>query len=63
MTLLLVMLIGLVRQVKRLVGSVGEFNRQVQPLLVDMQRQTEEARVRAEKLQAVGNPFQPSGRR
>ena len=52
MAVLSVVLVGLVRQVTRLFHSVSEFNEQVQPVLLEMQKDAEQARQRAERLQA-----------
>ena len=52
MAVLSVVLVGLARQVKRLFQSVSEFNDQVQPVLLEMQRDAEQARERAERLQS-----------
>ena len=52
MAVLSVVLVGLARQVKRLFQSVSEFNDQVQPVLLEMQRDAEQARQRAERLQS-----------
>ena len=52
LAVLSVVLVGLARQVKRLFQSVSEFNDQVQPVLLEMQRDAEQARERAERLQS-----------
>jgi F0F1-type ATP synthase membrane subunit b/b' len=51
MSLLLVMLIGLVRQVKRLTGAVADFQKEIQPVLRDIQRDADRARSRAAAVQ------------
>ena len=63
MAVLSVVLVGLARQVKRLFQSVSEFNDQVQPVLLEMQRDAERTRERAERLQAQEVPFQKRRRR
>ncbi|MDP9342886.1 MAG: hypothetical protein M3Q23_12505 [Actinomycetota bacterium] len=63
MAVLSVVLVGLARQLKRLFQSVSEFNDQVQPVLLEMQRDAERTRERAERLQAQEVPFQKRGGR
>ena len=58
-----VVAVGLLRQVKRLFQSVSEFNDRVQPVLLEMQRDAERTRERAERLQAQEVPFQKRRRR
>jgi uncharacterized protein YoxC len=53
-TLMLAMVVGLFRQVKRLGRAVVDFATEVRPVLEDIQRETERARERSEKLQAKG---------
>ena len=52
MAIFAVLFVGLIRQVKRLFESVSDFNDQVQPVLLEMQRDAERARERAERLQS-----------
>jgi hypothetical protein len=63
MAVLSVVLVGLARQVKRLFQSVSEFNDKVQPVLLEMQRDAEQARERAERLQAQELSFPKRNRR
>jgi len=63
MAVLTVVLVGLVRQVKRLFESVSDFNEKVQPVLLEMQRDAERTRERAERLQAHETPFPKRSRR
>jgi hypothetical protein len=63
MAVLSVVAMGLSRQVKRLFQSVSDFNDKVQPVLLDMQRDAERTRERAERLQAQETPFPKRGRR
>jgi hypothetical protein len=63
MAVLAVMAVGLTRQVKRLFQSVSDFNQEVKPVLLDMQRDAERARERAERLQSQEIPFPKRGRR
>jgi predicted PurR-regulated permease PerM len=63
MAVLSVVLVGLARQVKRLFQSVTEFNDKVQPVLLEMQRDAEQARERAERLQAQELSFPKRNRR
>lgn len=51
---LLALLLGLVRQLKRLMTTVAEFNREVQPLLAQMQRDAATAQERSAELQRKG---------
>jgi hypothetical protein len=51
MAVLIVLTLGLVRQVKRLFRSVADFNEEVMPALLGMQQDAERARERAERLQ------------
>jgi hypothetical protein len=57
MAVLSVVMVGLVRQVSRLSRSISQFNREVQPVLLEMQRDAEQARERAERLQAQEMTF------
>ena len=51
---LLALLLGLVRQLKRLMRTVAEFNREVQPVLAQMQRDAAAAQERSAELQRKG---------
>jgi hypothetical protein len=63
MVILAAVFIGLFRQFQRLASAVGELNKQLQPVLLEMQKETEKARERAERLQASEIQVPRRGRR
>ncbi len=63
MLIMAAVFIGLFRQFQRLAASVSELNKQLQPVLLEMQKDAERARERAERLQARELPLRGRGRR
>ena len=57
-----VVLVGLFKQLKRLAGSVSAFSREIQPVLSELQRETETARRRVESAGHKAEQLKESGR-
>src|SRR6266545_5734196 len=61
MALLLVMLLGLLKQLKRLTSSVAQLQREVQPVLQGIQQESERAQARAARVQAQAAEVREAG--